>query len=106
MPEVVCEQATRPRLDVVAILKLQHKKAKATVDRLEEAIRVLESLGNHTSGRGGPRRMSAEGRKRIAAARRKAVGGVTASEEALTSWGTKKPRKLSGRRQCLHVARF
>jgi len=59
-----------PKLDVVAILKLQHKAAKATVDRLDEAIRVLESLGNHTGGRSG-RRMSAEGRKRIAAAQRK-----------------------------------
>jgi hypothetical protein len=60
-----------PKLDVVAILKLQHKKAKATVDRLDEAIRVLESLGKHTGGRRGPSRMSAEGRKRIAAAQRK-----------------------------------
>jgi hypothetical protein len=60
-----------PKLDVVAILKSQHKEAKATVDRLAEAIRVLESLGKNTSGRRGPRRMSAEGRKRIAAAQRK-----------------------------------
>ena len=60
-----------PKLDVVAILKLQHKEAKVTVDRLDEAIRVLESLGNHTGGRREPRRMSAEGRKRIAAAQRK-----------------------------------
>jgi len=55
------------KLDVVAILKLQHKEAKATVDRLDEAIRVLESLGNRTAGRSG-RRMSAAGRRRIAAA--------------------------------------
>ncbi len=58
------------KLDVVAILKLQHKEAKATVDRLDEAIRVLESLGNRTAGRSG-RRMSAAGRRRIAAAQRK-----------------------------------
>jgi len=60
-----------PKLDVVAILKVQHKEAKATADRLDEAIRVLESLGNHTAGRRGPRRMSAEGRARIAAAQKK-----------------------------------
>jgi hypothetical protein len=60
-----------PKLDVVAILKLQHKEAKAAIDRLDEAIRVLESLGNHTGGRRVPRRMSAEGRERIAAAQRK-----------------------------------
>jgi len=36
-----------PKLDVVAILKLQHKEAKATVDRLDEAIRVLESLAKN-----------------------------------------------------------
>ncbi len=60
-----------PKLDVVAILKSQHKEAKATVDQLAEAIRLLESLGNHADGRRGPRRMSAEGRKRIAAAQRK-----------------------------------
>jgi len=59
------------KLDVVAILKLQHKETKATVDRLAEAIRVLNSLGNHTGGRRGTRRMSAAGRKRIAAAQRK-----------------------------------
>jgi hypothetical protein len=60
-----------PNLDVVAILKLQHKEVKATVDRLAEAIRVLESLENRTGGRTGPRRMSAAGRERIAAAQRK-----------------------------------
>jgi hypothetical protein len=54
-----------------SILKLQHKEATATVDRLDEAISVLESLGKHTGGGRGPRRMSAEGRKRIAAAQRK-----------------------------------
>ena len=60
-----------PKLDVVAILKLQHKEAKAAVDRLDEGIRVLESLGKHIGGRRATRRMSAEGRKRIAAAQRK-----------------------------------
>jgi negative regulator of replication initiation len=57
-----------PKLDVVAILKLQHKEAKATVNRLDDAIRVLERLGNKGPGR---RTMSLAGRKRIAAAQRK-----------------------------------
>jgi hypothetical protein len=56
-----------PKLDVVAILKLQHKEAKTTVDRLAEAIRVLERL----VGNGPGRTMSLAGRKKIAAAQRK-----------------------------------
>jgi hypothetical protein len=56
-----------PKLDVVVILKLQHKEAKATVDRLAEAIRVLERL----VGNGPGRTMSLAGRKKIAAAQRK-----------------------------------
>ena len=56
-----------PKLDVVAILKLQHKETKATVDRLAEGIRVLERL----VGNGLGHTMSLVGRKRIAAAQRK-----------------------------------
>jgi len=70
-----------PKLDVVAILKLQHKEAQATVDRLDEAIRVLESLGKHTGGRRGPRRMSAAGRARIAAAQRKRWAKIRAAKK-------------------------
>jgi hypothetical protein len=58
-----------PKLDVVAILKLQHREAKASVDRLDEAIRVLERLGGKGPGRRSG--ISTAGRKRIAAAQRK-----------------------------------
>jgi hypothetical protein len=58
-----------PKLDVVAILKQEHRETKASVSRLDEAIRVLERL----DGKGPSRRsgISAAGRKRIAAAQRK-----------------------------------
>jgi hypothetical protein len=57
------------RLDVVVILREQLREAKATVGRLHDAIQVLGRLG-----RGGRRRavkISAAGRRRIAAAQRK-----------------------------------
>jgi len=47
--------------------RYQHKAAKATVDGLDEAIRALESLGNHT----GTAQDVRWGRARIAAAQRK-----------------------------------
>ena len=60
-----------PRLDVVAILRTQHREAQASVSRLDEAIRVLEQLGGKGPGRRLGSRMSAAGRRRIAAAQRK-----------------------------------
>jgi hypothetical protein len=55
-------------LDVVAILKRQLKEAKATVGRLHQAVRALERLGR--TGRRRARKLSAAGRKRIAAAQK------------------------------------
>jgi hypothetical protein len=69
-----------PKLDVVAILKSQHKEAKATVDRLAEAIRVLGISRESHGRRRGPRRMSAAGRARIAAAQRKRWAKLRAVE--------------------------
>ena len=60
-----------PKFDVVALLRMQHREATATVDRLDEAIRVLERLGGKGSVRSGSRTISAAGRKRIATAQRK-----------------------------------
>jgi hypothetical protein len=60
-----------PKLDVVAVLRQQLKKAKATVGRLDEAISILGQLGDKGRGRSASRNISAEGRKRIAAAQRK-----------------------------------
>jgi hypothetical protein len=59
------------RPNVVAILRKQFKEAKASVSRLDEAIRALERLGGKGPGRRRGHRMSAAGRKRIAAAQRK-----------------------------------
>lgn len=58
----------RKRLDVVAILRQQLKEAKATVGRLHQAVRALERLGHTRRRRAG--KISAAGRKRIAAAQR------------------------------------
>lgn len=57
-----------PTLDVVAILKRQLKEAKATVQRLRHAVDALERLGR--SGRRRAGKISAAGRKRIAAAQK------------------------------------
>ena len=60
-----------PTRHVVAILKKQLKQVKVTVSRLDQAIRVLE-LGRGAIRRGGraTRKISAAGRRRIAAAQR------------------------------------
>ncbi len=57
-----------PKLDVVAILRHQLKEAKATVQRLHHAVQALERLGR--SGRRRASKISAAGRKRIAAAQK------------------------------------
>jgi hypothetical protein len=57
-----------PNLHVVAILKRQLKEAKATVQRLHHAVDALERLGR--SGRRRAGKISAAGRKRIAAAQK------------------------------------
>jgi hypothetical protein len=57
-----------PRLDVVAILKRQLREAKTTVQRLHHAVQALERLGR--SGRRRAGKISAAGRKRIAAAQK------------------------------------
>ena len=57
-----------PKLDVVAILQRQLREAKATVERLRHAVQALERLGR--SGRRRTGKISAAGRKRIAAAQK------------------------------------
>jgi hypothetical protein len=57
------------RLDVVAILRKQLREAKTTVGRLHHAIQALERLGR--SRRSRAVKISAAGRRRIAAAQRK-----------------------------------
>jgi hypothetical protein len=56
------------KLDVVAILRHQLQEAKATVERLHHAVQALERLGR--SGRRRTGKISAAGRKRIAAAQK------------------------------------
>ena len=60
------------RLDVVAILRKQLKEVKASDSRLDEAISVLKRLGRGITRRGrvATRKISAAGRRRIAAAQR------------------------------------
>jgi predicted phage gp36 major capsid-like protein len=60
-----------PKLDVATILRQQLKEVRASASRLDEAIRILERLGSKGRGRSAGRKMSAEGRARIAAAQRK-----------------------------------
>ena len=59
------------RVDVVGMLRKQLREVQASVSRLDEAIRVLERLGGKGPGHRLGHRMSAAGRKRIAAAQRK-----------------------------------
>ena len=54
--------------DVIAILKHQLKEARATVQRLRHAVQALERLGR--SGRRRTNKISAAGRRRIAAAQK------------------------------------
>jgi ABC-type microcin C transport system duplicated ATPase subunit YejF len=56
---------------IVRGLQVQRAAARATIDRLDRAIEALAELGRRVPGRqGGPRRMSAGARRRIADAQR------------------------------------